>query len=140
MTQEEKQQAHEILIEYAGGMLNQLASIDIRLAEYFGGMIANPELHNGYEILGAVKFLRLLNTYEYNTERVQQVIRLREGEWEKDEKGRWRHLRGGNANSRMDSTPNTYSATSVMRVVMEVLMVRLKVCFTDAPTISARES
>lgn len=95
MTQEEKQQAHEILIEYAGGMLNRLASIDTRLAEYFGGMIANPELHNGYEILGAVKFLRLLNTYEYNTERVQQVIRLREGEWAKDEKGRWRHLRGG---------------------------------------------
>jgi phage terminase large subunit-like protein len=95
MTQEEKQQAHEILIEYAGGKLNQLASIDIRLAEYFGGMIANPELHNGYEILGAVKFLRLMNTYEYNTERVQQVIRLREGEWAKDEKGRWRHLRGG---------------------------------------------
>ena len=95
MTQEEKQQAHEILIEYAGGKLNQLASIDIRLAEYFGGMIANPELHNGYEILGAVKFLRLMNTYEYNKERVQQVIRLREGEWAKDEKGRWRHLRGG---------------------------------------------
>jgi phage terminase large subunit-like protein len=95
MTQEEKQQAHEILIEYAGGKLNQLASIDMRLAEYFGGMIANPELHNGYEILGAVKFLRLMNTYEYNTERVQQVIRLREGEWAKDEKGRWRHLRGG---------------------------------------------
>ena len=95
MTQEEKQQAHEILIEYAGGMLNRLSSIDIRLAEYFGGMIANPELHNGYEILGAVKFLRLMNTYEYNTERVQQVIRLREGEWSKDEKGRWRHLRGG---------------------------------------------
>ena len=95
MTQEEKQQAHEILIEYAGGKLNQLASIDMRLAEYFGGMIANPELHNGYEILGAVKFLRLMNTYEYNTERVQQVIRLREGEWSKDEKGRWRHLRGG---------------------------------------------
>lgn len=95
MTQEEKQQAHEILIEYAGGMLNRLASIDIRLAEYFGGMIGNPELHNGYEILGAVKFLRLMNTYEYNTERVQQVIRLREGEWAKDEKGRWRHLRGG---------------------------------------------
>lgn len=95
MTQEEKQQAHEILIEYAGGMLNQLASIDTRLAEYFGGMIANPELHNGYEILGAVKFLRLMNTYEYNTERVQQVIRLREGEWAQDEKGRWRHLRGG---------------------------------------------
>ena len=92
MTQEEKQQAHEILIEYAGGMLNRLASIDTRLAEYFGGMIANPELHNGYEILGAVKFLRLMNTYEYNTERVQQVIRLREGEWAKDEKGRWRHL------------------------------------------------
>lgn len=95
MTQEEKQQAHEILIEYAGGMLNRLASIDTRLAEYFGGMIANPELHNGYEILGAVKFLRLMNTYEYNTERVQQVIRLREGDWAKDEKGRWRHLRGG---------------------------------------------
>ena len=95
MTQEEKQQAHAILIDYASGMLGRLADIDQRLAEYFCGIISNPDLHNGYEILCAVKFLRLMKTYDFNTERVQQIIKLREGEWEQRPDGRWRHLRGG---------------------------------------------
>ena len=95
MTQEEKNQAHAILIDYASGMLGRLADIDQRLAEYFGGIISNPDLHNGYEILCAVKFLRLMKTYDFNTERVQQIIKLREGEWEQRPDGRWRHLRGG---------------------------------------------
>ena len=44
----------------------------------------------------------------------------------------------GNANSRMESTPNTYSATSVISVVREVLMVRLRVLATESSTISMR--
>ncbi len=95
MTKEEKQQAHDILVDYAEGMLPILADIDQRLAEYFDGLIAHPDTHNGYEILCAVKFLRLFNSYEFNAPKVQQIIRLREGEWEQGDDGRWRHLRGG---------------------------------------------
>ena len=96
MTQEEKQQAHEILCRRLDDdMLMALKAIDQRLQDYFVGISDNPELHNGYEILCAVKFLRLLRTYEFNERRVQQIIQLREGEWTQDERGRWHHVRGG---------------------------------------------
>ena len=96
MTQEEKQQAHEILCRRLDDdMLMALKAIDPRLQDYFVGISDNPELHNGYEILCAVKFLRLLRTYEFNERRVQQIIQLREGEWTQDERGRWHHVRGG---------------------------------------------
>ena len=84
MTQEEKTQAHEILKATTAGVMDELTDIDPRLAEYFG-----------YELLCGVKFLRLLRTYDFNVERTQQIIRLREGEWTKDEQGRWHHVRGG---------------------------------------------
>lgn len=96
MTQEEKQQAHEILCRHLDdNMLMALKAIDPRLQDYFVGISDNPELHNGYEILCAVKFLRLMRTYEFNERRVQQIIQLREGEWTQDERGRWHHVRGG---------------------------------------------
>ena len=37
----------------------------------------------------------MLDTYTFNRKKVQTIIRLREGEWERDRSGRWRHLRGG---------------------------------------------
>ena len=96
MTQEEKQQAHEILCRRLDDdMLMALKAIDPRLHDYFVGISDNPVLHNGYEILCAVKFLRLMRTYEFNERRVQQIIQLREGEWTQDERGRWHHVRGG---------------------------------------------
>ena len=96
MTQEEKQQAHEILCRRLNDdMLMALKAIDPRLQDYFVGISDNPSLHNGYEILCAVKFLRLMRTYEFNERRVQQIIQLREGEWTQDERGRWHHVRGG---------------------------------------------
>jgi len=96
MTQEEKKQAHGILIRRLDEMAMQaLDAIDKRLYDYYIGLMYNPELHNGYEILCAVKFLRLLRTYEFNERRVQQIIKLREGEWQQDERGRWHHVRGG---------------------------------------------
>jgi phage terminase large subunit-like protein len=55
----------------------------------------DSKFHNGYEILGAVKFLRLLRTYEFNERKVQQIIHLREGNWETDEKGRMHYASGG---------------------------------------------
>lgn len=75
--------------------MRELETIDPRLQEYFIGIMYNPDMHNGYEILCAVKFLRLMRTYEINLKRVQQIIQLREGEWERDERGRWHHVRGG---------------------------------------------
>jgi hypothetical protein len=94
MTQEEKQHAHEILTaRLTDDVQLALKAIDPRLKDYFTGIADNPELHNGYEILCAVKFLRLLRTYEFNEKKVKQIIQLREGEWAQDERGRWRHVR-----------------------------------------------
>jgi len=96
MTQEEKQQAHRIMTkrldEHA---LRALNDIDPRLYDYFIGIMYNPDMHNGYEILGAVKFLRLLRTYDFDAGRVQQIISLREGNWEPDEYGRMHYVSGG---------------------------------------------
>lgn len=95
MIQKEKQQAIDILRRRIPGQLEMLADIDMRLAEYFAGLVEEPTMHNGYELLGAVKFLRLLRTYEFNTQRVKKIVRLREGEWRQDTQGRWRHVEGG---------------------------------------------
>ena len=95
MTREEKQKAHGILVQHLGGQLEQLADVDARLSEYFIGLADHPEEHNGYEILCGVKFLRLMRTYTYDTERVQTIISLREGEWQQDERGRWKWVKGG---------------------------------------------
>ena len=49
MTQEEKQQAHDILCRRLDDdMLMALKAIDPRLQDYFVGISDNPELHNGY--------------------------------------------------------------------------------------------
>lgn len=102
MTEEQKREAHEILTKRLNEVIGNttqmrklLESIEPRLAEYFDGLANEPDMHNGYEILGGVKFLRLLRTYEFNDRRVRQVIRLREGIWEKDSRGRWQHKSGG---------------------------------------------
>ena len=43
-----------------------LEEIDTRLLGYFQGLVACPDAHNVYELLAAVKFLRLLETYTYD--------------------------------------------------------------------------
>lgn len=96
MTQEEKQIAHDILCKrYDETAQKAVAAIEPRLNEYFDGLQAEPDAHNGYEILCGVKFLRLLRTYEFNERKVRQVVRLREGEWKQDSRGRWTHVSGG---------------------------------------------
>ena len=95
MTEEQKQQAHEILIKRVPWHLDQLNAVDHRLGEYFINLKNHPMMHNGYELLGGVKFLRLLRSYDFDTDRVQQVIKLREGEWRQADDGRWIHVRGG---------------------------------------------
>lgn len=97
MTPEQKTQAHQILCRRFGEEMTQRAcyAIDDRLGQYFDDICKTPDMHNGYEILCAVKFLRLLRTYEFNERKVRQIIYLREGEWQRDPSGRWRHISGG---------------------------------------------
>ncbi len=95
MTPEQKTEAVADLREAFPPMRDDLAAIDQRLAEYFDGLTSQPDDHNGYEHLGGLQFLRMMKTYNFNISRVQQVIKLREGEWTQDERGRWHHVRGG---------------------------------------------
>ena len=79
-----------------------LGEIDSRLIDYFlhlsGQVSADPDddgdLHNVYEVLGGIKFLRLLATYPFNRKKVKKIIRLREGEWVQEGTA-WRHVKGG---------------------------------------------
>ena len=101
--QEQKQAAIDLLKERFYGKEKMLAEIDDRLLYYFADLCSNSsadpdddnDQHNVYEILGAAKFLRMLDTYTFNRKKVQTVIRLREGKWQRDKSGRWHHLSGG---------------------------------------------
>ena len=95
MTKEQKQQAVAILSKHYDEQMKDVQEIDQRLCDYFSDMATHPERHNAYEILCAVKFLRLLRTYDFNHKKVRQVIRLREGEWSQDAHGMWHHVKGG---------------------------------------------
>ena len=104
MTQEEKEQAVDILAKKLGDQAKSVLEIEPRLFDYFSGMQMYPHLHDGYEILGGVRFLRLLNTYQFNHKKVRQVIKLREGNWEM-RNGQYNYLGGGIA------CPGTQGAT-----------------------------
>ena len=100
--QENKQRAIDLLESRYRGMENACEGIDMRLRMYFEDLLEHSsareddpnDWHGLYELLGAAKFLRCLDTYNFNTKKVQTVIRLREGEWRQD-KGVWRHISGG---------------------------------------------
>lgn len=67
----------------------RLADIDGRLLSYVSGML-DGDAHNMYEILGALKFLRMMDAYPFDIDTVWHRIRLYEGQWE-----RGRHVKGG---------------------------------------------
>ena len=98
----QKQKAIQILRKRLKGKEQMLSDIDARLLTYFEDVASNVsdntddenDVHNIYEVLGAAKFLRMLDTYPFNRKKVQTVIRLREGEWRKDGQT-WRHVSGG---------------------------------------------
>ena len=94
MTKEEKQQAHELLAERFGEKQLSVFRIEERLGLYMQGLVNEPEYHNAYEILGALKFLRLLNTYEQDIETFRDVVYKYEGIWEQRD-GLWHHIEGG---------------------------------------------
>ena len=100
--QQQKQQAIDLLESRYRGMENVCVGIDMRLRMYFEDLLEHSsarlddpnDWHGLYELLGAAKFLRCLDTYNFNTKKVQTVIRLREGEWRQDGNA-WRHISGG---------------------------------------------
>jgi len=101
--QEMKARAVALLHKRLEGKRQMLEEVDARLWLYFDDIAAyssaDPDdaqdYHNIYEVLGAVKFLRMMETYTFNVKKVQTVIKLREGEWRQDEQGRWHHIGGG---------------------------------------------
>lgn len=97
-----KAQAIQVLRERLEGKREQLEEIDPRLWEYLDDLSrhvscdsdSDDDLHNIYEVLSGAKFLRLFDTYPFNRSKVQMVLRLREGQWQREGKT-WRHLSGG---------------------------------------------
>ena len=103
MTQQEKQQAIDLLRKMVSKQATQIVNIEPRLMQYYehlcqfsGIELGDPnDLHNGNELLCAVKLLRLLKTYPLNIDKINEVIYDGEGEWRKDNDGFWEHLTGG---------------------------------------------
>lgn len=97
MTQEEKDKAAQLLADNYLKQWKKLMQIEPRLCDYINFMRLFPNQHNAYEILGAVKFLRLLRTYELDKETFEDVIFKYEGVWEQSplEKNVWNHVDGG---------------------------------------------
>lgn len=99
---ETKQRAIQALREKLPQHRPHLLAIDPRLAEYFDDLangssaeeFDTKDRHNLYEVLGGLKFLRLLATYDFDAKKVQKVIRLREGEWQQHG-NTWEHQFGG---------------------------------------------
>ena len=99
---EKKQAAIDLLRKRYEEQRKQVAKIDERMTQYYEWILqhvsADPndenDLVNYNEVLCAVKFLRLLRTYDFNHKKVRQVIKLREGTW-KQVDGAWQHIEGG---------------------------------------------
>ena len=99
---EKKQAAIDLLRKRYEEQRKQVAKIDERMTQYYEWILqhvsADPndenDLVNYNEVLCAVKFLRLLRTYDFNHKKVRQVIKLREGTWKKVD-GAWKHIEGG---------------------------------------------
>ena len=94
MTQEDKQKAVGKLAMHMYHQRSSVEDIEPRLTDYLMGMIEEPNFHNTNEIRGAVKFLRLLSTYEVDIETFRDVVYKYEGIWEKHD-GVWHHIEGG---------------------------------------------
>jgi len=99
---DKKQAAIDALRGMLPGCMDKLMEIDPRMVEYYRQLSEESsaipfdehDKHNYYEILGGIKFLRILKTYPFNVRKVQMVIMLREGTW-KEDNGHWLHVHGG---------------------------------------------
>jgi hypothetical protein len=72
----------------------QLQAIEPRLSAYIYNVSTDADSHNAYEVLGALKFMRLLRTYELDIETFRDVIYKYEGIWQQHD-GVWHHVEGG---------------------------------------------
>ena len=79
--QQLKAEALEKLARLVPRQAEQLRAIDERLLTYYEGL-QDGSLHNLYEILGGVKFLRILRIYPFSQKRVRHAIQLYEGRWQ----------------------------------------------------------
>lgn len=103
MTPKEKQQAIDQLREAVSRHHALLEDIEPRLVEYYDHLCQHTgtekgdpdDLHNGYELLCALRLLRLLQTYPLNREKIDQVLYMGEGDWRRDGQGYWQHVEGG---------------------------------------------
>ena len=95
MTKEEKQRAMTMLCQRFCDAAVELEQIEPRLREYICNVSTDADGHNAYEVLGALKFLRLLRTYELDIETFRDVIYKYEGIWRPDVNGVWHHVEGG---------------------------------------------
>ena len=103
ITKEQKQKAIDILRRRTDEQRDQLKAIEPRLLEYYdhlcqysGTTLGDADdLHNGNELLCAVRLLRLLRTYELNADKIDEVIYDGEGSWKLDVHGYWEHIEGG---------------------------------------------
>lgn len=82
--------------------LNEMTDrIDVRLTSYLHDLHLSPDNHNVFEILAAVKFLRLLSdpSVFYDYERVHHTLRDYEGIWHRvdrpDGEPIYEHIEGG---------------------------------------------
>lgn len=88
-----KKAAISMLAERLPKYSEKLNDIDERVLEYFQGLL-DGERHNLYELLGGLKFLRLLDVYPFVKSRARHAIKLYEGVWEK-KGGIYHHKAGG---------------------------------------------
>lgn len=86
-----KEQCLRDLREAMPRYLERLTNIDQRIHDYALDLIREDiDIHGEDELLGFRKFLRLLDTYPYDYERVKDILYDAEGEWRDGE-----HIRGG---------------------------------------------
>ena len=106
MTQQDKNKAlaeleHSYLMTFEDDEVSSLYKIEPRLNAYYVSLLnksgwhqLDPDEHNLYEILCAIKFLRLMRTYVVDVETLRDVIYKYEGIW-KEDNGIWVHMEGG---------------------------------------------
>ena len=135
MTREDKNNAVKILRERFENQMGTLFMVEERLGQYVRGLIEEPDYHNAYEILGAVKFLRLLRTYETDIETFRDVIFKYEGIWEQ-RNGIWHHVEGGLKHP--GNTGPTYYRLQPFQVFVLASMFLLKVWINTEAEVGTR--
>ena len=79
----QKEEALRMLQDLLPGNRDKLSQIDYRMVTYYEGLL-DGDVHNLFEILAGIKFLRILRTYPFYQRKVAHAIRLYEGLWEND--------------------------------------------------------